>query len=178
MGKAIDTLVERRMLDGATAERLLVEVSSGRSVIIVGRTGSGKTTLLAALLDGYGDRSLCLVESLPEIVDIRGSLAPEGPGLRMDGHGGCAASPLRPSPLVMDELRDGHFAMLWIAAAGLGRPCITTLHGSLHQALDKAVALAATDGADRDLARKALEGVLVVEVARDPDGRRVVTGLA
>ncbi|NLM78803.1 MAG: CpaF family protein [Ruminococcaceae bacterium] len=131
----LDDLIERRMLDRRTADRLRQWAQSDRTVLFCGKGAAGKTTLLRAFIE-----EMPLFERVL-IAESDGELYPEKPccllqRIKKDHQGGRPVS-------LQDLVRDGltmsldtycvgelvsDEAMALLGAAFSGHRCLATIH--------------------------------------------------
>ncbi len=186
-----DDLVELGTITGPELDRLSAAISSRRSILISGGTGSGKTTLLNALsalldpterivtIEDAAELSLAQphvvrLESRPPSIEGRGEVTIRDllrNALRM-----------RPDRIVIGEVR-GAEALDLLTALNTGHDgVLSTVHASsADDALGRLEVLALMAGIGLPqtvIAAQLRRGIdLVVQIAREPDGRRRVTGI-
>lgn len=189
-GFTLDRLVELGAAPAAGADILRQIVAARLAFVVIGGTGSGKTSVLSALLSEVkpGER-VVLVEDAAE-------LRPETPHVvrlearapNVEGVGAVTldvlvrqALRMRPDRLVVGEVR-GREVVDLLAALNTGHSGgASTVHANRSEHVPaRFEAMATAAGLDR-LATHAQLGAgvdAVVAVARGPDGRRHVAGVA
>jgi pilus assembly protein CpaF len=189
-GFTLDRLVDLGALPAAGAEILRRIVAARLAFVVIGGTGSGKTSVLSALLSEVapGER-VVLVEDAAELrPEIPHVVRLEARAPNVEGVGGVAldvlvrqALRMRPDRLVVGEVR-GREVVDLLAALNTGHAGgASTVHANRVEHLParfEAVATAA--GLDRGATHAQLAAGLdvVIAVARGPDGRRRLTGVA
>ena len=185
-------LVESGSLPAEAADLLEAAVRGRRTILIAGGTGSGKTTLLNAMSAWIdpADRVITIEDAAelrlrqPHVVRLESRPA------SVEGRGEVTirdllrnALRMRPDRIVIGEVR-GPEALDLLTALNTGHEgALSTLHAnSPGDALRRleTLALMAGVGLPHDAIREQVgRGVdLVVHVAREPDGRRVVAEVA
>jgi pilus assembly protein CpaF len=151
-------------------ERAILEQ---QTILISGRTNSGKTSLLNALLALVPPHErLLVIEDEPEL-QIR-------PGRNVTRRRATEAADLkrhiiealrdRPDRVICGEIRGPEAADV-LEAAATGHSGASTIHaGSVDEALSRPQRLA---NCDRELVWTAVD--MVIQVGRQPDGRRAIT---
>ena len=180
-------------LDDFTSERHASEISARLSrfrgnVLITGATGSGKTSLLAALASASPpDHRLVVLEDTAELViDHPHVVRLETRASSADGRGEITLHDLvrtslrlRPDRLIIGEVRGGE-ALALVQAMNTGHSgCLATLHANSAADGMRRLDLLTTQAANGwsiDDARQTVDGAfdMVIHLARDPEGRRVV----
>ncbi len=181
--------VLRALLDrGAIQDFLCAAITARKNILISGGTSTGKTTFLNALLKQIGrDERVITIEDTPEVSLDR----PNGLGLvAVRGETGeaqvttedllQAALRMRPDRLLLGEMR-GAEAFSYLRAVNTGHPgSISTIHAnSPHGAIEQMALLALQ--ARVNLGRAEIVAYarsvvdIVVQLKRDPLGRRVVS---
>jgi pilus assembly protein CpaF len=189
-GFTLDRLVTLGAVPVAGADLLRRVVGARLAFVVIGGTGSGKTSVLSALLSEVtpGER-VVLVEDAAE-------LRPETPHVvrlearapNVEGVGAVAldvlvrqALRMRPDRLVVGEVR-GREVVDLLAALNTGHSGgASTVHANrLEHVPARFEAMATAAGLDRAATHAQLAAGLdaVIAVARGPDGRRHVTGVA
>jgi len=189
-GFTLDRLVGLGALPEPGAEILRRVVAARLAFVVVGGTGSGKTSVLSALLSAVApSERLVLVEDAAE-------LRPESPHVvrlearapNVEGVGAVTLDALvrqalrmRPDRLVVGEVR-GREVVDLLAALNTGHSGgASTVHANgVEQVPARFEAMATAAGLDRAATHAQLGAGLdaVVALARAPDGRRRVTGVA
>jgi pilus assembly protein CpaF len=167
---------------------LVAAVGARRNLAVCGRAGVGKTTLLARLLAEVGDDRVVVIEDAPELrrpaahtVHLRTRSATP------DGQGGVEVATLvrnalrmRPDRLVVGEVR-GHEVADLLQAMNTGHDgSMTTVHANgADEALVRLEGMALLAGVPLTAARAQVAAALdlIVALARDRDGRRIVRSL-
>ena len=173
-------------LTAAGADVLRGVVASRAAFVVSGGTGSGKTTLLTALLaEVPGHERLVVVEDAAELRPRHPHVvALEARPANVEGRGAVElrdlvrqALRMRPDRLVVGEVRGAEVVDL-LAALNTGHEggCGTIHANSAADVPARFEALALTAGLPREALHAQLAAGLdlVVHVARDPRGRRVV----
>lgn len=164
-------------------------VARRHNVVIGGGSGSGKTSLLNALscLVREDERVVVIEDaqelhlSLPHIVQLEA----QPPDLR--GHGGVTVRELfratlrmRPDRIIIGEIRGGEALELIQAMTSGHRGCLATIHGTLpRDTLSRLETMALMSDVELPLhvlraqIASAIDGI--VQVARLPDGKRLIT---
>lgn len=180
-------------IDDFTSERHASDISARLSrcrgnVLITGATGSGKTSLLAALASASApDHRLVVLEDTAELmIDHPHVVRLETRVPSADGRGEVTLHDLvrtslrlRPDRLIIGEVRGGE-ALALVQALNTGHSgCLATLHANsaangMHR-LDL-LTMQAANGWSIDDARHTVDGAfdMVIHLARDPEGRRVI----
>jgi pilus assembly protein CpaF len=187
---SLDDLVSRRAVPVAGAELLRALVAARLAFLVTGGTGSGKTTILSTLLSlAAGEERLVLVEDASELRPehphvVR--LAARAPNTEGEGEIDLdllvrQALRMRPDRLVVGEVRGAEVLDL-LAALNTGHEggC-GTVHANRAEHLPARIeSLCVRAGVPRDAAHSLLVAAVdvVVHLARDSSGRRVVVGLA
>jgi pilus assembly protein CpaF len=189
-GFTLDRLVELGALSPAAADTMRRIVAARLAFVVVGGTGSGKTSVLSALLSEVAPAErVVLVEDAAE-------LRPETPHVvrlearaaNVEGSGAVALDALvrqalrmRPDRLVVGEVR-GREVVDLLAALNTGHAGgASTVHANrVGHVPARFEAMAGAAGLGRAATHAQLAAGLdvVVAVARSPDGRRRVTGVA
>jgi pilus assembly protein CpaF len=184
-----DWLVGNGTLGRDQADELNEAVGSRKSIIVSGGTGSGKTTLLNALARFIpeGERIVTIEDAAelrmasPHVVRLETRAANvEGVGEVTSRDLVRNALRMRPDRIIVGECR-GAEAMDMLQAMNSGHAgSMTTLHAnSARDALHRLESMLAMGGLDvpirvlRDYVASALD--VIVQLARLPDGRRVVS---
>jgi pilus assembly protein CpaF len=184
-----EELIERGTLTAEVSALLADAVRERRSILVSGGTGSGKTTLLNAV-SGWidpGERVVTIEDAAelalrqPHVVRLESRLA------SVEGRGEVTirdlvrnALRMRPDRIVIGEVR-GAEALDLLTALNTGHEgALSTVHAnSPEDALRRieTLALMAGVGLPHEAIREQLgRGVdLVVHMARDPEGRRLVS---
>ncbi|WP_449192188.1 ATPase, T2SS/T4P/T4SS family, partial [Thauera sp.] len=184
-------LVALGAMSAQMAEFLRVCVQQRRNVLISGGTGSGKTTLLNVLSNFIPDgERIITIEDAAELRLAHANLISlEARPPNAEGRGQVAirdlvknALRMRPDRIVVGECRGGE-ALDMLQAMNTGHDgSLTTLHAnSPRDALARLETLVLMAGMDLPLSaiREQIASAIdiVVQQARLPDGRRVVTGI-
>lgn len=184
-------LVAIGAMSAQMAEFLRVCVQQRRNVLISGGTGSGKTTLLNVLSNFIPDgERIITIEDAAELRLAHANLISlEARPPNAEGRGQVAirdlvknALRMRPDRIVVGECRGGE-ALDMLQAMNTGHDgSLTTLHAnSPRDALARLETLVLMAGMDLPLSaiREQIASAIdiVVQQARLPDGRRVVTGI-
>ena len=184
-------LVALGAMSAQMAEFLRVCVQQRRNVLISGGTGSGKTTLLNVLSNFIPDgERIITIEDAAELRLAHANLISlEARPPNAEGRGQVAirdlvknALRMRPDRIVVGECRGGE-ALDMLQAMNTGHDgSLTTLHAnSPRDALARLETLVLMAGMDlpltaiRDQIASAID--IVIQQARMPDGRRVITGI-
>ena len=189
-GFTLDRLVDLGALPAAGADVLRQIVAARLAFVVIGGTGSGKTSVLSALLSEVtpGER-VVLVEDAAE-------LRPETPHVvrlearapNVEGVGAVTLDALvrqalrmRPDRLVVGEVR-GREVVDLLAALNTGHSGgASTVHANRSEHVPaRFEAMATAAGLDRAATHAQLGAGLdvVIALARGPDGRRRVAGVA
>jgi pilus assembly protein CpaF len=183
-----DELVARGTVTGTQVERLTGHVADRRNLVVCGRAGAGKTTLLARLLGEVRDERVVVVEDAPELQrpaahTVHLHVVPPTP----DGTGGVDVATLlrnalrmRPDRIVVGEVRGAEVADLLQAMNTGHHGSATTVHAnSADDARLRLVGMALAAGIPEAAAQAQVRTAVdvVVEVARDRDGRRRVVAI-
>jgi pilus assembly protein CpaF len=185
----LDRLVETGTLPAPTAELLRAAVAGRLNIIISGGAGVGKTTMLnaASASIGRGERVVTIEDAAelrmasPHVVRLETRAANvEGVGEVTSRDLVRNALRMRPDRIVVGECR-GAEAMDMLQAMNSGHAgSMTTLHAnSARDALHRLESMLAMGGLDvpirvlRDYVASAID--VIVQLARLPDGRRIVS---
>ena len=185
----LDRLVETGTLPSLTADLLRAAVSGRLNIVFSGGAGVGKTTMLnaASASIGRGERVITIEDAAelrmasPHVVRLETRAANvEGVGEVTSRDLLRNALRMRPDRIIVGECR-GSEAMDMMQAMNSGHAgSMTTLHAnSARDALHRLESMLAMGGLDvpvrvlRDYVASALD--LIVQLARLPDGRRVVS---
>ena len=185
----LDRLVELGTLPAATAELLRAAVAGRLNMIFSGGAGVGKTTMLnaASAAIGRAERVVTIEDAAelrmasPHVVRLETRAANiEGVGEVTSRDLVRNALRMRPDRIVVGECR-GAEAMDMLQAMNSGHAgSMTTLHAnSARDALHRLESMLAMGGMDvpvrvlRDYVASAID--VIVQLARLPDGRRVVS---
>jgi len=184
-------LVALGALSAQMAEFLRICVQQRRNILISGGTGSGKTTLLNVLSNFIPDgERIITIEDAAELRLAHSNLISlEARPPNAEGRGQVAirdlvknALRMRPDRIVVGECRGGE-ALDMLQAMNTGHDgSLTTLHAnSPRDALARLETLVMMAGMDLPLTavREQIASAIdiVVQQARMPDGKRVVTGV-
>ena len=189
-GFTLDRLVGLGALPAAAAELLRRIVTARLAFVVIGGTGSGKTSVLSALLSevALGER-VVLVEDAAELrPEIPHVVRLEARAPNVEGVGAVPLDALvrqalrmRPDRLVVGEVR-GREVVDLLAALNTGHSGgASTVHANRPEHVPaRFEAMAAAAGLDRAATHAQLAAGLdvVIALARAPDGRRRVTGVA
>lgn len=166
-------------------------IASRRTILIAGGTSSGKTTFLNALLKQIpAAERIIVIEDTPEVSLDR----PNGLGLvAVRGDTGEAAVTtedllqaalrMRPDRLLLGEIR-GAEAFSFLRAINTGHPgSLSTIHadsprGALEQVALLALQARVNLGRDEIIAYAGMVIDVVVQLARDSNGKRIVSDIA
>ncbi|AOB33553.1 hypothetical protein AKI39_08980 [Bordetella sp. H567] len=188
---AMDDLVSRGSLDAAMAEFLARCVRERVNIVVSGGTGSGKTTLLNILSNAIpqGERVITIEDAAELRLHHAHVVALEARPANIEGRGHIAirdlvrnALRMRPDRIVVGECR-GAEAFDMLAAMNTGHEgSLTTLHAnSPRDALGRLETMILMAGMELPLAavREHIASSihLIVQQARMPDGRRLVTAI-
>lgn len=188
---AMADLVTRGSLDGAMAEFLSRCVRERVNIVVSGGTGSGKTTLLNILANAIprGERIITIEDAAELRLDHAHVVGLEARPPNIEGRGHVAirdlvrnALRMRPDRIVVGECR-GAEAFDMLAAMNTGHEgSLTTLHAnSPRDALGRLETMILMAGMELPLAavREHIASSihLIVQQARTPDGRRLVTAI-
>lgn len=184
-----DQLITSGLCDDQVAERLREAVSQRQNLLLSGGTGSGKTTVLAALLNlAAPSQRVITIEDVAELrLTRRNWVALESRRANVEGAGEVTLDALlreslrmRPDRIVLGECRGAEVATL-LSALNTGHDgSAGTLHANrLEDVPARIEALGALAGlSSQAVARQAASALhLVVHLAREPNGRRVVAAL-
>jgi pilus assembly protein CpaF len=185
-------LVERDSMTQPMLDFLKAAVSARLNILVSGGTGAGKTTLLNILSSFISDRERVItIEDAAELMlrqrhVVRLETRPaniEGKGAVRQRELVINALRMRPDRIVMGEVR-GEEALDMLQAMNTGHDgSLTTIHANsprdaLHR-LDTMVAMANLNMPDKAIRQQVASAVnLVVQISRQSDGTRRVTGLA
>ncbi|OZI23642.1 secretion protein [Bordetella genomosp. 9] len=184
-------LVRRGSLDTAMADFLARCVAERVNIVVSGGTGSGKTTLLNILSNAIpgGERIITIEDAAELRLRHAHVVALEARPANMEGRGHITirdlvrnALRMRPDRIVVGECR-GAEAFDMLAAMNTGHEgSLTTLHAnSPRDALGRLETMILMAGMDLPLAavREHIASSihLIVQQARMPDGRRLVTAI-
>ncbi|ARP81070.1 hypothetical protein CAL12_09585 [Bordetella genomosp. 8] len=184
-------LVLRGSLDPSMADFLARCVAERVNIVVSGGTGSGKTTLLNILSNAIpgGERIITIEDAAELRLRHAHVVALEARPANMEGRGHIAirdlvrnALRMRPDRIVVGECR-GAEAFDMLAAMNTGHEgSLTTLHAnSPRDALGRLETMILMAGMDLPLAavREHIASSihLIVQQARMPDGRRLVTAI-
>lgn len=184
-------LVQLGALSPAMAEFMRICVRHRKNILISGGTGSGKTTLLNVLSNFIpdGERIITIEDAAELRLGHSHLISLEARPSNAEGRGQIAirdlvknALRMRPDRIVVGECRGGE-ALDMLQAMNTGHDgSLTTLHAnSPRDALARLETLILMAGMDlplsaiRDQIASAVD--IVIQQARLPDGRRVVTGI-
>lgn len=166
-------------------------IASRKTILIAGGTSSGKTTFLNALLKQIpAAERIIVIEDTPEVSLDR----PNGLGLvAVRGDTGEAAVTtedllqaalrMRPDRLLLGEIR-GAEAFSFLRAINTGHPgSLSTIHadsprGALEQVALLALQARVNLGRDEIIAYAGMVIDVVVQLARDSNGKRIVSDIA
>ena len=185
----LDRMVETGTLPAPTAELLRAAVAGRLNIIFSGGAGVGKTTMLnaASASIGRGERVITIEDAAelrmasPHVVRLETRAANvEGVGEVTSRDLVRNALRMRPDRIVVGECR-GAEAMDMLQAMNSGHAgSMTTLHAnSARDALHRLESMLAMGGFDvpirvlRDYVASAID--VIVQLARLPDGRRIVS---
>ena len=185
-------LVERDSMTQPMLDFLKAAVSARLNILVSGGTGAGKTTLLNILSSFISDRERVItIEDAAELMlrqrhVVRLETRPaniEGKGAVRQRELVINALRMRPDRIVMGEVR-GEEALDMLQAMNTGHDgSLTTIHANsprdaLHR-LDTMVAMANLNMPDKAIRQQVASAVnLVVQISRQSDGTRRVTGVA
>lgn len=183
----LDDLVGLGTLTEHAADFLRAAVASGLNVLVSGGTQAGKTTLLNCLLAAIPARERVITAeevfelkaALPDLVALQTRQAGlEGTGEITLRHLVTEALRMRPTRIVVGEVRREE-ALDLLLALNSGVPGMGTVHAnSAREAITKicTLPLLAGENISSGFVVPTVAGSidLVVHVATDPDGRRVV----
>ncbi|MFC6286897.1 TadA family conjugal transfer-associated ATPase [Nocardioides sp. GCM10027113] len=185
-GFTVPELVETGMVTSEAARLLHAVVAARLAFLVSGGTGTGKTTLLASLLGLVPARErLVLVEDAGELrPDHPHVVALEGRPPNLEGAGEVTVRDLvrqalrmRPDRLVVGEVRGGEVVEL-LAALNTGHEggCGTIHANSAPDVPARVEALALAAGLGREATHSQLAAAVdvVLHLARDDTGRRVL----
>jgi len=189
---AAQDLVERNSLTQPMLDFLKAAVGARLNVIVSGGTGAGKTTLLNILSSFIGDRERVItIEDAAELMlrqrhVVRLETRPsniEGRGAVRQRELVINALRMRPDRIVVGEVR-GEEALDMLQAMNTGHDgSLTTIHANSPRdalyRLDTMVAMANLNVPDKAIRQQVASAVnLMVQVSRQSDGTRKVTGIA
>ncbi|CAM3704223.1 FHA domain-containing protein [Bordetella sputigena] len=184
-------LVSRGSLDSSMADFLARCVAGRLNIVVSGGTGSGKTTLLNILSNAIpcGERIITIEDAAELRLRHAHVVALEARPANMEGRGHITirdlvrnALRMRPDRIVVGECR-GAEAFDMLAAMNTGHEgSLTTLHAnSPRDALGRLETMILMAGMDLPLAavREHIASSihLIVQQARLPDGRRLITAI-
>jgi pilus assembly protein CpaF len=186
-----DDLIGFGAMNRDMAEFMRIAVLHRKNILISGGTGSGKTTLLNVLSNFIPDgERIITIEDAAELRLAHSHLISlEARPANAEGRGQIAirdlvknALRMRPDRIVVGECRGGE-ALDMLQAMNTGHDgSLTTLHAnSARDALARLETLVLMAGMDlpltaiRDQVASAID--LIIQQARLPDGRRVITGI-
>jgi pilus assembly protein CpaF len=185
-------LVERNSLTQPMLDFLKAAVGARLNVIVSGGTGAGKTTLLNILSSFIGERERVItIEDAAELMlrqrhVVRLETRPsniEGKGAVRQRELVINALRMRPDRIVVGEVR-GEEALDMLQAMNTGHDgSLTTIHANSPRdalyRLDTMVAMANLNVPDKAIRQQVASAVnLIVQVSRQADGTRKVTGIA
>jgi pilus assembly protein CpaF len=185
-------LVERTSLTQPMLDFLKAAVGARLNIIVSGGTGAGKTTLLNILSSFIGDRERVItIEDAAELMlrqrhVVRLETRPaniEGKGAVRQRELVINALRMRPDRIVVGEVR-GEEALDMLQAMNTGHDgSLTTIHANSPRdalyRLDTMVAMANLNVPDKAIRQQVASAVnLIVQVSRQADGTRKVTGIA
>jgi pilus assembly protein CpaF len=185
-------LVERNSLTQPMLDFLKAAVSARLNIIVSGGTGAGKTTLLNILSSFISDRERVItIEDAAELMlrqrhVVRLETRPsniEGKGAVRQRELVINALRMRPDRIVVGEVR-GEEALDMLQAMNTGHDgSLTTIHANSPRdalyRLDTMVAMANLNVPDKAIRQQVASAVnLMVQVSRQSDGTRRVTGVA
>jgi pilus assembly protein CpaF len=185
-------LVDRNSLTQPMLDFLKAAVGARLNIIVSGGTGAGKTTLLNILSSFIGDRERVItIEDAAELMlrqrhVVRLETRPsniEGKGAVRQRELVINALRMRPDRIVVGEVR-GEEALDMLQAMNTGHDgSLTTIHANSPRdalyRLDTMVAMANLNVPDKAIRQQVASAVnLIVQVSRQSDGTRKVTGVA
>ena len=185
-------LVERTSLTQPMLDFLKAAVGARLNIIVSGGTGAGKTTLLNILSSFIADRERVItIEDAAELMlrqrhVVRLETRPaniEGKGAVRQRELVINALRMRPDRIVVGEVR-GEEALDMLQAMNTGHDgSLTTIHANSPRdalyRLDTMVAMANLNVPDKAIRQQVASAVnVIVQVSRQADGTRKVTGIA
>ncbi|MFT3904963.1 MAG: CpaF family protein [Steroidobacteraceae bacterium] len=184
-------MIERGSMSAAMAAFLDIAVKARRNIVVAGGTGSGKTTLLNALssLIPAAERLVTIEDAAELQLQHSNVVRLEARPANAEGAGAISirelvrnALRMRPDRIVVGECRGGE-ALDMLQAMNTGHEgSLTTLHANTpRDVLSRLEIMTLMAGMDLPLAaiRGQIAGALdlIVQQARLPEGRRLVTSI-